>query len=315
MSDIQVPLLFELTENDLKKQNRGAEIQKSPNSEIARKEGNSSSAPTAQSRCPVNHGEIDSYAQAPHDANNNHHSSFIHQSSLGLDPKPKCPVDHGSGGDKINPLNMMPENLSQSVKYQQQTKPLPTERDLSTIPRPSGAVDYTRPSNSSIDKNAKDSGNEVWEYPSPQQFYNALARKGMPAPEDDIEMMVQIHNFLNEGAWQEVLKWEAMHNDECPFPRLERLQGRPNELSPKARIYGWLYGTKPFDRHDWYVNRCGKQVRYVIDYYDAPPEGDMPAFHLDIRPALDSFEALKDRAKVTFDEFKQKYLNSGNNTE
>ena len=24
----------------------------------------------------------------------------------------------------------------------------------------------------------------------------------------------------------------------------------------------------PFDRHDWIVDRAGKEVRYVIDYYD-----------------------------------------------
>ncbi len=24
----------------------------------------------------------------------------------------------------------------------------------------------------------------------------------------------------------------------------------------------------PFDRHDWIVERCGKEVRYIIDYYD-----------------------------------------------
>ena len=23
----------------------------------------------------------------------------------------------------------------------------------------------------------------------------------------------------------------------------------------------------PFDRHDWTVDRCGKEVRYIIDYY------------------------------------------------
>lgn len=23
----------------------------------------------------------------------------------------------------------------------------------------------------------------------------------------------------------------------------------------------------PFDRHDWIIDRCGKEVRYVIDYY------------------------------------------------
>jgi len=37
-------------------------------------------------------------------------------------------------------------------------------------------------------------------------------------------------------------------------------------------------------------------VRYVIDYYSAPPEPDgSPVFSLDVRPALDSFGSLKDR--------------------
>ena len=26
-------------------------------------------------------------------------------------------------------------------------------------------------------------------------------------------------------------------------------------------------GQLPFDRHDWYVDRCGQEVRYVIDFY------------------------------------------------
>jgi hypothetical protein len=47
-----------------------------------------------------------------------------------------------------------------------------------------------------------------WEYPSPQQFYNALVRKGWETPEEHVETMVDIHNFLNERAWMEVLKWE-----------------------------------------------------------------------------------------------------------
>lgn len=23
----------------------------------------------------------------------------------------------------------------------------------------------------------------------------------------------------------------------------------------------------PFDRHDWFINRCGREIRYVIDFY------------------------------------------------
>ena len=37
--------------------------------------------------------------------------------------------------------------------------------------------------------------------------------------------------------------------------------------SPLARVSAWRTGQMPFDRHDWYVDRCGKEVRYVIDFY------------------------------------------------
>lgn len=53
----------------------------------------------------------------------------------------------------------------------------------------------------------------------------------------------------------------------------------------------------PFDRHDWVVRRqTGEEVRYVIDYYSAPPEPDgSPVFSLDVRPALDSVRSVKSR--------------------
>lgn len=68
---------------------------------------------------------------------------------------------------------------------------LPTDRSLSSIPRAADA-----------------GGKGTWEYPSPQQFYNALVRKGWETPVEHVETMVEIHNFLNERAWGEVLKWE-----------------------------------------------------------------------------------------------------------
>jgi len=59
-----------------------------------------------------------------------------------------------------------------------------------------------------IDAEAGSGSRQTWEYPSPQQFYNALVRKGMDTPAEHIETVVEIHNFLNERAWGEVLKWE-----------------------------------------------------------------------------------------------------------
>lgn len=125
---------------------------------------------------------------------------------------------------------------------------LPSDREASTIPRPASP---------------DGSGGGVWEYPSPQQFYNALVRKGWETPEEHIETMVQIHNFLNERAWDEVVKWEK-RVDSCVFPRflsrfpsnrlnrsssieLVRFRGRPGELSPKARFWlfaGWLLPSR-----------------------------------------------------------------------
>lgn len=55
---------------------------------------------------------------------------------------------------------------------------------------------------------------------------------------------------------------------------------------------------KPFDRHDWYISRCGQARRYVIDYYEAPEEvPGVPVFHLDVRPALDDAESVMVRFK------------------
>lgn len=217
-----------------------------------------------------------------------------------------------------------------------QTVNLGVDREVSSIPR------------------GDSEGN--WEYPSAQQMYNAMLRKGhTDTPQDAVESMVAVHNFLNEGAWDEIVGWERVfakglnHGwekcrrgeenlsldlakaeymgtvDPTTEPRLIRFQGRPQELSPKARIFqalGWVYPSKfeyvrpciasvtrtdlkirtnpPFDRHDWFVQRQTpsgpKEVRYVIDYYSGPPEptGE-PVFYLDIRPALDSPTAAVER--------------------
>jgi cytochrome c heme-lyase len=96
---------------------------------------------------------------------------------------PQCPV-HSS-------LNRVPSDLPQTPHHSQSV-PLPTHRTFSSIPR---------------------SGSEGrWEYPSPQQFYHALMRKGWETPTESVEVMVEIHNFLNEKAWEEVRRWERRVN-------------------------------------------------------------------------------------------------------
>jgi Cytochrome c/c1 heme lyase len=46
--------------------------------------------------------------------------------------------------------------------------------------------------------------------------------------------------------------------------------------SPLARVSGWFGGQLPFDRHDWWVDRCGREVRYVIDFYYNEDLGGTP---------------------------------------
>lgn len=68
---------------------------------------------------------------------------------------------------------------------------------------------------------------------------------------------------------------------------------------PSAQLVQHNSAPKPFDRHDWVIDRCGKEVRYVIDYYGGEDDvvNDVPVFHLDVRPALDSVESAMDRLK------------------
>lgn len=130
----------------------------------------------------------------------------------------------------------------------------------------------------------------------------ACTSQGWDPNPNDMKTVVAIHNTVNEKAWQEVCEWEAMHKDECPCgPKLSKFQGRPQDLSPRARLLNLLGYATPFDRHDWVVDRCGKKVRYIIDFYAGIPKpgGPPAAMWLDTRPALDSFEAVWDRMRVT----------------
>ncbi|KAI0352355.1 cytochrome c and c1 heme-lyase [Trametes cingulata] len=237
-----------------------------------------SAAPSAPASCPIDHKSSASSSSGPAKCPIDHTKTSVSVPQ----PPAQCPISHEATADGINPLNQMP-SLSQAPAAHQAAA-LPTERETSSIPR---------------DESSR------WEYPSPQQFYNALVRKGWETPEEHVETMVQIHNFLNEQAWQEILKWEKKEDPSEAEPQLARFKGRPGELSPKARFWlfaGWLLPTRfntepPFDRHDWIVRRRGgEEVRYVIDYYSAPPEPDgSPVFSLDVRPALDSVGSIKQR--------------------
>ncbi|XP_057318798.1 holocytochrome c-type synthase [Microplitis mediator] len=244
---------------------------------------------------PVPHGEINEKPKYNHHV----HKSFegtpppecpMHQSG---DKKPQiitseCPIDH-MDSSQINPMNMMPPANQNPAP--DQPFPLPTERQVSSIPKSTGE-------------------GEFWVYPSQQMFWNAMLRKGWRWRDEDVkpkdmEDIIKIHNANNEQAWQEVLKWEALHAKECGTPKLKSFGGKAKDYSPRAKIRQLLGYELPFDRHDWIVDRCGKDVRYVIDYYDG---GSIDAKYkfalLDVRPAMDSLENIWDRMKVGYYRFR-----------
>jgi len=196
----------------------------------------------------------------------------------------ECPVQHGD----VDPLNMMPP--ANQKRAPDQPFPLPTNRQVSTIPK---AV-------------VKEGEGPFWVYPSPQMFWNAMLRKGWRWKEDDLnpvdmDNIIKIHNANNEQAWREVLKWEALHCSECMEPKLKSFGGKATEYSPRARIRQLMGYELPFDRHDWIVDRCGKDVRYIIDYYDGGTLDNKYQFAiLDVRPAMDSFDNIWDRMKVAW---------------
>ncbi|XP_041475403.1 holocytochrome c-type synthase-like [Lytechinus variegatus] len=204
----------------------------------------------------------------------------------------ECPMSTGTNTlvvdnktDDINPANRMPPPNQRPAPDQPFS--LSTDRQTSSIPRA-----------------GKD---ENWVYPSQQMFWNAMLRKGWRWQSDEIQQedmhnIINIHNANNEQAWKEVLKWEAMHAKECPCPKLASFGGRYNDLSPRAKMRCWMGYERPFDRHDWIVDRCGKKVRYIIDYYDGGTV-DKKTFEfaiLDVRPAMDSPGAMWDRMKASY---------------
>uniref|UniRef100_A0A673YJ99 Holocytochrome c-type synthase n=1 Tax=Salmo trutta TaxID=8032 RepID=A0A673YJ99_SALTR len=110
--------------------------------------------------------------------------------------------------------------------------------------------------------------NKNWVYSSEQTFWNAQERKPFSSPPPG---GAEGKMTWGNKAWQQNLIWEALHTG------------------------------LPFDRHDWIVDRCGNEVRYVNDYNDGEFNKDTYEFSiLDVRPAFDSIDAVWDRMKVAW---------------
>ncbi|KAK5728213.1 Cytochrome c1 heme lyase [Elasticomyces elasticus] len=191
---------------------------------------------------------------------------------------------------------------------------LSTDREISSIPRavsqsqplnsaeqaalPKPTASHGAPANAQGDTGYdKDTGN--WIYPSQEQFFKAMRKKGHEAEAKDMETIIPIHNAVNERAWAEIKVWEAPYTKECGGPKLVSFAGDSKALTPRARWKSLVGYQTPFDRHDWVVDRCGKEVEYVIDFYSGRGGGVGDKglnFFLDVRPKLNSWEGVTTRA-------------------
>ena len=249
----------------------------------------------------------------------------------------KCPVS--------NDRHDIPASLEEAARYAQtpqpdQTIPLARERQVSSIPRgntmatmndtekiPHHQLIHNNNNNNKKDDDQSHDDETIdkkWVYPSEQQMFNAMRKKGWTnVPEESIPVVLQIHNHINESTWNQILEWEnATSSSSSSQVQLVRFQGRPNDISPKAFLLSSLLRlyNPPFDRHDWYVQNNnnnnnnnnasssssggggqspGRIQRYVIDYYyleppssqhsnaTMPPSPPLPIPYIDARPALD----------------------------
>jgi cytochrome c heme-lyase len=199
-----------------------------------------------------------------------------------------CPVkreDHEMGN--------IPASLEEAARHDQNPQPgqqitLQTDRQISTIPRGDSEIPLAH-------QLSTESSSDNWVYPSEQQMFNAMKKKGWTnVPEDSIPVVLQIHNNINERTWNQIQSWEGTTDS----LNLVRFMGRPNDTSPKAFLFSYLLRLydPPFDRHDWYVQNSSSGLvrRYVIDFYYLQHEHpDMPPIpYVDARPALDHPYAL-----------------------
>ncbi|CAI4525409.1 BDM_1a_G0033150.mRNA.1.CDS.1 [Saccharomyces cerevisiae] len=214
---------------------------------------------------------------------------------MSSDQQGKCPVDEETKklwlrehGNEAHPGATAPGNqLECSANPQDNDKTpeyhtkvdLSQSREVSTIPR------------TNSDRN--------WIYPSEKQFYEAMMKKNWDPNSDDMKVVVPLHNSINERVWNYIKSWEDKQGGEaCGGIKLTNFKGDSKKLTPRAwfrsRI---LHLAKPFDRHDWQIDRCGKTVDYVIDFYstdlnDANSQ-QQPLIYLDVRPKLNSFEGFR----------------------
>ncbi|POY74469.1 hypothetical protein BMF94_2468 [Rhodotorula taiwanensis] len=224
-----------------------------------------------------------------------------------------CPVDHDTRAQwlKSNPVPADVANQNPLARH------LSTDRQVSTIPRwlPASEGAPTRERNddegagaacpmhrdnvNAAEQAATVASEQNWVYPSPASFYTALERKQRNPRAEDMDIVVPIHNAVNERVWQQVLDWErhamGLQPGQDTGSRLVSFVGKPKQMTPRARWKSLIGYTAPFDRHDWIVDRP----------LHPPTSSSSPAQATDLRstpstPPAESPESIRVRYVIDF---------------
>ncbi|KAJ9063583.1 Cytochrome c1 heme lyase [Entomophthora muscae] len=145
-------------------------------------------------QCPIDHNASKStWLEIGKSVNSENKSSKDNEEAS----KGGCPIDHNSSV-KIDPSNYMPKGKEFNLPTSNQKVPLNQEREISSIPKAEGQSE------------------SHWVYPSQQMFFNAMKRKNWDPSEEDMKVIVPIHNAVNERAWNMILKYEEMYKSKIP---------------------------------------------------------------------------------------------------
>lgn len=154
------------------------------------------------------------------------------------DSGPSCPVENRSDASKTTSLGVAGlkyndrtnDLVFDSIPEEGQKQRLAVNRVVSTIPK-DDSPESVAPAHQPKDT-------DKWVYPSEQQYYNAMRRKGYNPDAADIPAVLFIHNAVNERVWSQLREWESFHGN--LDPKLKRFMGKPDQLSPKARFLNFI---------------------------------------------------------------------------
>ena len=190
-----------------------------------KEDNSSSSSSSSSSACPVKH---DSNRGPANNNSNNNNNSRTWMSFLGLASSSASTTSTVEGAYNAAAGD---QHFSPTARYPGQQYALDTKRQTSSIPK------------GEISPQHQPENEEKWVYPSEQQYFNAMKRKGYEPAEHDVPVILAIHNLVNERGWSDVKKWEVISG--CTTePKLKQFLGRPKDISPKAYFLS-MFGFNP----------------------------------------------------------------------